>query len=123
GVQEGLAEPARDAQQLNAVLVADPERYGHRHDAAEDRGQEDADELLGVGEEQDQLVASPGTDALQVIKDAERPLVELGEGHLARLVLALQVADAVRPGAVVLDELGERAGVEHQRRRSSLMYM
>src|SRR5438105_10814441 len=28
GVQEGLAEPARDAQQLHAVLVADPERHG-----------------------------------------------------------------------------------------------
>src|SRR5438309_784517 len=60
-------------------------------------------------------------EALQVIEDAERALVELGEGHLARLVLALEVGDAVRTGAVRLDQLGERGGVVHQRRRSSLM--
>ncbi len=58
GVDEGLAELARDAQQLVPVLVADAERHRHRHDAAEQRGPERVDELLVVGEEQDQLVAA-----------------------------------------------------------------
>ena len=94
GVDEGLAEAARDAQQLVAVLVADAERHRHRHDAAEDRRPERVDELLVVGEEQDQLVAAARADALQVIEDAERALVQLAEGDLARVVLAFEVGDA-----------------------------
>ena len=84
GVEVGLAQAARDPQQLVTVLVADAERHRHRHDAAEDRRPEDIDELLVVAEEQDQLVAAAGTEPLQVIEDAERALVELGKRDAAR---------------------------------------
>ena len=57
---------------------------------------EGVDELLVVAEEQDQLVAAPRAEALQVIEDAERALVQLGEGDVARVVLALEVGDAAR---------------------------
>ena len=77
GVQVGLAELARDAQQLVAMLVADAERHRHRHDAAQDRGPEGVDELLVVAQEQDQLVAAARAEALQVVEDAEGAFVEL----------------------------------------------
>ena len=120
GVQEGLAEAARDAQQLVAVLVADPQRHRHRHDPAEDRGPEDIDELLVVGEEQDQLVAAPRPQALQVVEDAERPLVQFREGDVVRIMLALHVGDAARHGAVGFEHLDE-GGDFFDHRRSNFM--
>ena len=120
GVDERLAEAARNAQQLVAVLVADAERDRHRHDAAEDRRPEHVDELLVVVQEQDQLVAAARADALQVPEDAERALVKLAAGDRTRLVLALQVADTARRAAVVLEGLGERRGFGHQRASSRM---
>jgi len=63
--RKGSTEPARDAQQLVAVLVADAQRHGHGNDAAEDRGPKHVDELLVVAEEQDQLVAAARAESLQ----------------------------------------------------------
>ena len=120
GVQEGLVEPARDAQQLVTVLVADAQRHGHGHDAAENRRPEHVDELLVIAQEQDEFVAAPRADALQVVQDPERPLVELAERHLACVVLGFVIGDAAPKGAVAFDDFGERRRGEHQR-RSSLM--
>ena len=98
------------------MLVADAERDRHRHDSAEDRRPEGVDELLVVAEEQDQLVAAAGAEALQVIEDAERALVELGEADLVRVALPLEVGDAARHRAIRLDELDEGRDLLHQRR-------
>src|SRR5579885_385513 len=119
-VDEGRAELAGDAQQLVAVLVADAERDGHRDDAAEHGSPERVYELLVAREEEDQLVAAARTEALQVMENAERTLVELLETGIARVVLALEISDPARVAAVDLDELGQSGRVRHQR-RSSLM--
>ncbi len=110
GVDERGAELARDAQQLVAVLVADAERHRHRNDAAEDRRPEGVDELLVAAQEQDQLVAAARAEALQVIQDPERALVELAEGDVAAVVLAIEIGERARQGAIALDELGEGGG-------------
>src|SRR5690349_5600916 len=102
------------------MLVADTGSHGNRSDAAEDRGPEGVDELLIVGEQQDQLVAPARADPLQVIQDAQSALVELAERYLARVVLAFEIGDAARHGTVAFDQLDERGGFQHQR-RSSLM--
>ncbi len=44
---------------------------------------------------------------LQVEQDAERALVQLREGHDARIVFAVDVADAARHRAVGLQQLDE----------------
>src|SRR6185437_7621395 len=124
GVDERLAELAGDAQQLVAVLVADAERDGHGHDAAEQGGPEGVDELLVAAEEEDQLVAAARAEALQVMEDAERAGVQLLVADVLCVVLALQVGDLPGMAAVGLDEPGQSRGVRrwgrHQR-RSSLM--
>ena len=70
GIDERLAELARDAQQLVPVLVADTERYRHRDDAAEQCSPERIDELLVAAEKEDELVAAAGTETLQMMQDA-----------------------------------------------------
>ena len=125
GVDEGLAELARDAQQLVAVLIADAERHRHGDDAAEHRGPERIDELLVVAEEEDQLVAAARTEALQVMQDAERARVQLVIAHVAGVVLALQVGDLAGRPRLASMQLGQSRAfdgrvVRHQR-RSSLM--
>src|SRR5579863_9354661 len=73
-----------------------------------------------MAEEQDQLVAAARADALQVMEDAERALVELARGDAARLALTLEIGDAAREGAVRLEHFGQSRGLDH-RRGSSLM--
>src|SRR5579863_5437087 len=85
GIDIRSAQLARDAQQLAAVLVTEARGYRHRDDAAEHCRPEGVDELLVAGQEQDQLVARPGAEALQVMQDAERALVQLPEAHRTRL--------------------------------------
>jgi vacuolar-type H+-ATPase subunit H len=102
------------------MLIADAECHRYRHDATEDRRPEHVDELLVVAEEQDQLVAAARADALQVIEDAERALVQLGKGHLARIILAFEVSERARESAVVLDDFREGRGFGIHR-ASSLM--
>ena len=58
--------------------------------------------------------------ALQVMQDTERALVELAEGHVALVLLAVEIGDAARIVAVEIEQLGQRVGIEHQR-HSSLM--
>ena len=72
GVEQRIAELPGDAQQLVLVLVADADRHRHRHDAAVQAGPVSIDELLVARHVQDQQVAGPGADALQVMQDAER---------------------------------------------------
>ena len=90
GVDERLAELLRDAQQLVLVLVADAERHRHRHDAAEHAGPEGVEELLVVGEIDDELVAGLRAELLQVEQDAERALVQLAVAHDAFAVLGFR---------------------------------
>ena len=75
-VDEGLAQLARDAQQLVPVLVADADGHGHRDDAAQHRAPECIDELLVVVQQQDHPVAGLGAQLLQVVQDAQRALVQ-----------------------------------------------
>ena len=84
GVDERLAELLRDAQQLVLVLVADAERHRHGHDAAEHAGPERVEELLVVGEVDDELVAGLRAELLQVEQDAERALVQLAVARRTR---------------------------------------
>ena len=53
-----------------------------------------------------------------MIEDAERTLVQLGEGNVAHLVLALDIADVAVDAAIVLDDLDEGRGFAHQRASS-----
>ena len=124
GVDEGLAELARDAQELVTVLVADTEGDRHGHYPAEHRGPERIDELLVAAEKEDQLVAAARPEALQVMEDAERARIQLLVTDVAGVMLALEVSDLPGMVAVGRDELGQgsgvRRGIRHQR-RSSLM--
>jgi hypothetical protein len=104
-VDEGLPSLRHDAQQLVAMLIADTERHRHRNDAAQYRGPEGIDERLIVAEEQDQLVAAPRAQALQVVQDAQRALVEFAEGDAALLTITLKVGDGARDFAIGFDEL------------------
>ena len=92
GVDERRAELLRDAQQLVLVLVADAERHRHGHDAAEHSRPERVEELLVVGEIDDQLVARLRAELLQVEQDAERALVELRVTDHAFAVLGFEIA-------------------------------
>ena len=74
------AQLLRDAQQLVLVFVADADGHRHRHDAAVQAGPVGVDELLVARDVQDQHVAGPGADALQVVQDAERALAQFREG-------------------------------------------
>src|SRR5262249_31352123 len=117
---ERLAELASDTQELVTMLVADADGDRHRHDAPQQRCPERIDELLVVADEQNEAIAAPRPDALQVMQDPQRALVQLGKGNAARIVLALQISDAARGIAVALDELRESRSLVSQR-RSSLM--
>ena len=100
------------------MLVADTERDRHRGDAADDGSPEGVDELFVVAEEEDEFVAAAGTDPLQVIQNAERALMQLGVGNIARVVLAFQVRDGPGGVAVGLEKLGQGRCFQHQRRSS-----
>ena len=120
GVQERRAELRGDAQQLVAMLVADARRHRHGNDAAEDAGPERVDEGFVVREEQQQAIARPGTQALQVMQDAERAFVQLGVAHDAPLLFALVVGDRARGAAVGLQQLAQRGGIHAGRWRLTL---
>jgi hypothetical protein len=102
GIEEGPAELAGDAQELVPVLVADAERDGDRHDAAEHGGPEGVDELLVAAEEEDQLVAAARAETLQMVQDAERARMQLFEADITRVVLALEVGDLPGMAAIGL---------------------
>ncbi len=102
------------------MFVADTQRDRYGDDPAEHGRPESVDELFVVTQEQDQLVAAAGADALQVMQDPERALVELREGDAARVVLSFEIGDAAGEIAVAFEQLGQRRGVQHQR-RSNLM--
>jgi len=106
-VDERPPEFLRDAQQLVFVLVADAERHGHRHDAAQHAGPECIEELLVVGEIDDELVAGPGAELLQVVKDAECALVQLAVAHHAFAGFGLEVTDGAFHRAIDGDQFGE----------------
>ena len=120
GVDKRLSEHARDAQELVPMLIADPGRDRHRHDAAEDRRPEGIDELLVVRDKQDQLVAGLRAQALQVKQDAERALVELLIGNRALLALPLEIPQGEFDSAVAFDDFGERLSGRHGRRSSRM---
>ena len=65
---------------------------------------------LVVGQEQDQPVAGPGAEALQVMQDAERALVQLAVAHHAPLALALVIGDRAGGATVGLQQLAQRSG-------------
>jgi len=102
------------------MLIADAESHRHRNDPSQHRCPEGIDERLIAAEEQDQLVAAPRTQALQVMQDSERALVEFAEGDASFIAVALKIGDVPRDFAIGFDELGQGTGSEHQR-RSSLM--
>ena len=108
GVDERLSQFLRDAQQLVFVFVADAERHGHGHDAAEHSRPEGIQELLVVGEIDDELVAGSGAELLQVEQDAERAVVQLAVTHDPFAGLGLEITDGSFDAAVVGDQLGER---------------
>jgi hypothetical protein len=104
------------------VLVADAERDGDRDDAAQHAGPEAVEKLLVVREVDDDLVAGPGAEFLQMEEDAEGALVELRvrDGSFARL--AFEVADRSLDAAAVDQQFGESPGVRHRHvRRSSFI--
>src|SRR5690606_42014555 len=94
--------------------------HRHRHDAAQNGGPERSDELLVVPQKENELVPAPGAKPLQVVKDAERALVELTVGDGVLVPFAFQVGDAARQRPVAFNQLRERGRLGH-RRRSSLM--
>jgi hypothetical protein len=102
------------------VLITDAKRHRHGHDAAQQCRPEGIEKLLVARQEQDQLVAAPRPEALQVEQDAKGAFVQLAERHCTLLVLALEVGDAAGQRAVRLDQIVESACSGHQR-RSSLM--
>jgi hypothetical protein len=88
-----------------------PGRDRHRDDAAEQRRPERVDERLVAGEKQQQPVAGPGAELLQVMQDAERALVELAIAHYALTRLALVVGDRAVGTALRLQQLAQRVGI------------
>ena len=111
GVEERSPQLRRDAQQLVAVFVADAGRHRHGHDAAEDAGPERVDEGFVAAEEQQQPVAGPCAELLQVMQDAERAFVQLAIAHDALAALAFVVSDRAVGAAVRLQHLAQRVGM------------
>src|SRR5258706_12104399 len=107
-VQEGIAELAGDTQQLVAMLVADAGGHRHRHDPAEDCRPECVDEGFVVREEQQQPIAWTGAQALQVMENAERTLVELAKTDAALFLLAIVIGDRAAGMAVGLQQTAQR---------------
>ena len=93
------------------MLIADARRHRYRNDAAQYRSPEGIDERLVAGEQEDQLVARPRPELLQVVEDAERTLVQCPEGNRAGVALALEVSDAARGAAVGLHQRGQRCRI------------
>ncbi len=118
---KGFAQLPGDAQQLVFVLVADAERDWHRHDAAQHAGPERIEELLVVGEVEDELVARFRAQRLQVVQDAERALVEFVVADDAFIALAFEITDDALDTTVLVDQLGQRFSICHHRRRSSFI--
>ena len=94
-----------------AVFVADAGRDRHRHDAAEDAGPERVDEGFIARQEQQQAIARPRAEALQVMQDAQRTLVELAIAQHALATLALVVGDRAVGAAIRLQQLAQRVGI------------
>ena len=87
------------------MLVADADGERYRHDAAGDRGPEGVQELLVVGEENDQLVAALSASCLQVMQDSERARIHLAEAHAALGVFAFDVRDDAVDVAIALEHV------------------
>ena len=100
------------------MLIADAERHRHGNDPAQHGRPEGVDERLIAAEEENQLVAAPRAQALQVMQDAERALIELAEGDTPFIAVAFKIGDAARNFAVGFDELDQCIGGQHQRRSS-----
>ena len=115
----GLAELARDAQELVPVLVADADGERHGHDAAGDRGPERIEELLVVDQKDDELVAALRAERLQVVQDPERAGMDLAVAHAALGALAFDVGDDAVDVAVALEQLYQGLG----RHRTSTFIM
>jgi len=76
-IEPRLTQLPGDAQQLEAVLVADANGERDRDNTACDRRPETVDECLIVVQENNQVIATRQAEALQSPEDAERALVQL----------------------------------------------
>lgn len=95
------------------MLVADADGEGHRGDPAADRSPESVEKLLVAAQEDDHLVAAPGTHGLQVIQDSERPGVDVAVGHAPLGIFAVDIGDCTIDAAVAFEDV-DQGRVVHQ---------
>ena len=107
GEECGPVELPQDAKQLVAVLVADADRHGYRHDAAEHGGPVSDDELLVGMREHHELVALLHAAGLQRPEQRQRPVPEAGKRYDALVLFAVNETNL----AVPAPEIGEQ--VDH----------
>ena len=104
-VEQRLAELARHAQQLVAVLIADADGERHRNDPAAQRGPEAIEKLLVVVKVDDHLLAALRAHGLQVVQNAQRPRMGVAVAHATFGVLAVDERDRALDVAIAFQDL------------------
>ena len=113
GVEPGVAQLARDAQQFELVLVADAGSDGYCHEATSEAGPIAVEELFVVGEVEDDRVTAPRATLLQQVQQAQGTLVEFCERDFARAVAAFMMEDGAVEFRVVAENLVQRVREVH----------